>query len=68
MIATYVIRKAQRLDRQPANIARAPWGLYVSHAESVLEDRLTGFTTRKAAIAHARLLAGWRVPVRVERS
>lgn len=66
MIAAYIIRKAQRLDRQPANIARAPWGLYVSHAESVLETRLFGFTTREAAIAHASFLAGWRVPVRVE--
>lgn len=68
MIAVYVIRKAKRLDRQPANIAREPWGLYVSHDDSVLETRLAGFPSRKAAVAHASLLAGWRVPVRVERT
>lgn len=57
---TYRVAKAVHLARQPANVAASPWGIYRFDADSVLGTTIGRFTTRKAAVAAARLLAGWR--------
>lgn len=65
---TYVIRKAQCLERQPSNIASAPWCIYRDHGDKLLCTRIGNYRTRKAAVTVARLLAGWSGHVLVERN
>jgi hypothetical protein len=62
----YVIRRAERLDRQPENVRRAPWGLYVEHPGKLLMDRIGLYKSKGAAITTARLLAGRTHEVVVE--
>lgn len=56
---TYVVK--------PILDAKRQWALFVSHPDSLLMDRLSVYETRKAAITAARLLAGWRGTVLVEK-
>jgi hypothetical protein len=62
-MTTYRVAKAVNLARQPVNVQASPWGVYRFDEDCPLGTIIGRLTSRKAAVATARLLAGWRYRV-----